>query len=83
MKKMAGITTAVTGVGTVAGGVALGTGLAKVGVDKEIEELESQIARLIAERGDVPIIGGRHSNKHCRCGYVGHKSGQGRFETTN
>lgn len=55
MKKMAGITTAVTGVGTVAGGVALGTGLAKANVDKEIEELESQIARLIAERGDVPI----------------------------
>ena len=40
MKKMAGITTAVTGVGTVAGGVALGTGLAKVGVDKEIEAKE-------------------------------------------
>lgn len=55
MKKMAGITTAVTGVGTVAGGVALGTGLAKANVDKEIEELESQIARLKAERGDVPI----------------------------
>lgn len=55
MKKMAGITTAVTGVGTVAGGVALGTGLAKANVDKEIEELESQIARLNAERGDVPI----------------------------
>ena len=55
IKKMAGITTAVTTVGTVAGGVALGTGLAKVGVDKEIEELESQIARLKAERGDVPI----------------------------
>lgn len=55
MKKMAGITTAVTGVGTVAGGFALGTGLAKANVDKEIEELESQIARLIAERGDVPI----------------------------
>lgn len=55
IKKMAGITTAVTGVGTVAGGVALGTGLAKANVDKEIEELESQIARLIAERGDVPI----------------------------
>ena len=32
MKKMAGITTAVTGVGTVAGGVALGTGLAKANV---------------------------------------------------
>lgn len=55
MKKMAGITTAVTGVGTVTGGVALGTGIAKANVDKEIEELESQIARLIAERGDVPI----------------------------
>ena len=55
MKKMAGITTAVTGVGTVAGGVALGTGIAKANVDKEIEELESQIARLKAERGDVPI----------------------------
>lgn len=55
MKKMAGITTAVTGVGTVAGGVALGTGLAKANVDKEIEELESQIARLKAERGNVPI----------------------------
>ena len=38
MKKMAGITTAVTGVGTVAGGVALGTGIAKANVDKEIEE---------------------------------------------
>jgi hypothetical protein len=37
MKKMAGITTAVTGVGTVAGGVALGTGLAKANLDKEIE----------------------------------------------
>lgn len=55
MKKMAGITTAVTGVGTVTGGVALGTGLAKANVDKEIEELEAQIARLRAERGDVPI----------------------------
>ena len=29
--------------------------VAKANVDKEIEELESQIARLIAERGDVPI----------------------------
>lgn len=38
MKKMAGITTAVTGVGTVAGGVALGTGLAKANVDKEIAD---------------------------------------------
>ena len=50
MKKMAGITTAVTGVGTVAGGVALGTGLAKANVDKEIAELEQQLARLDADR---------------------------------
>ena len=55
MKKMAGIATAVTGVGTVAGGVALDTGIAKTIVDKEIEELEAQIARLNADRGDVPI----------------------------
>ncbi len=40
MKKMAGITTTVTGVGTVASGVALGTGLAKADVDKEIEAKE-------------------------------------------
>lgn len=40
MKKMAGITSVVTGVGTVAGGVALGTGLAKANVDKEIEAKE-------------------------------------------
>ena len=46
MKKMAGITTAVTGVGTVAGGVALGTGLAKTNVDKEIADLEQQLAKL-------------------------------------
>lgn len=40
MKKMAGITSVVTGVGTVAGGVALGTGLAKANVDREIEAKE-------------------------------------------
>lgn len=50
MKKMAGIATAVTGVGTVAGGVALGTGLAKTNVDKEIADLEQQLARLDADR---------------------------------
>ena len=55
MKKMAGITTAVTGVGTVTGGVALGTGLAKANVDKEIEELESQIAELKKSRSGVPV----------------------------
>ena len=43
LKKMAGINTAVTGVGTVAGGVALGTGIAKANVDKEISELEKKL----------------------------------------
>lgn len=55
MKKMAGITTAVTGVGTVTGGVALGTGLAKANVDKEIEELEAQIAELKKSSSGVPV----------------------------
>ena len=49
LKKMAGINTAVTGVGTVAGGVALGTGIAKANVDKEISELEKKL-REKAER---------------------------------
>lgn len=55
LKKMAGINTAVTAVGTVAGGVALGTGLAKTGVDKEAEELEAEIERLrqLAMQQDV------------------------------
>ncbi len=39
MKVKAGINTAVTAVGTVSGGVALGTGIAKVNVDKEIDLL--------------------------------------------
>lgn len=43
LKKMAGINTAITGVGTVAGGVALGTGLAKVGVDVEAEQVEAEL----------------------------------------
>lgn len=56
MKKMAGITTAVTGVGTVAGGVALGTGLAKANVDKEIADLEQQLAKLDVGRNLETII---------------------------
>ena len=39
MKKLAGITTAVTGVGTVAGGVAVGTGIAKSVVDQKVHIL--------------------------------------------
>ncbi len=46
LKKMAGINTAVTAVGTVAGGVALGTGIAKANVDKEAEKLEAELAKL-------------------------------------
>ena len=54
MKKMAGITTAVTGVGTVAGGVALGTGLVKAKIDKEIHKNEELIAAL-EEAGAVRV----------------------------
>ena len=46
MKTMAGINTAVTGVGTVAGGVAFGTGLAKANVDSQIASLEQELAEL-------------------------------------
>jgi len=49
---MAGITTAVTGVGTVAGGVALGTGIAKAGVDKEIEAMEKLPLLTIANENE-------------------------------
>ncbi len=65
LKTMAGINTAVTGMGTVAGGVALGTGLAKVGVDSKAEELEKELKRLrelaaqqnIADLSDIPMDG--------------------------
>ena len=43
LKTMAGINTAVTAVGTVAGGVALGTGIAKTQVDKDAEKLEKEL----------------------------------------
>ena len=55
MKTMAGINTAVTGVGTVTGAVALGSGIAKAGVDKEKHELEEKVKRLINEKSNVPI----------------------------
>ena len=55
LKTMAGINTAVTAVGTVAGGVALGTGIAKVGVDKEQQALEEKVKKLIAEKSNIPI----------------------------
>ena len=43
LKTMAGINTAVTAVGTVSGGVALGTGLAKKSVDAKAEQLEKEL----------------------------------------
>ncbi|MBQ3039540.1 MAG: hypothetical protein IJD41_03200 [Alphaproteobacteria bacterium] len=48
MKKMAGITTAVTAVGTVAGGVGLGAGIAKAKTDKELSQTEQIVAELKA-----------------------------------
>ncbi len=45
LKTMAGINTAVSAVGTVAGGVALGTGIAKSQLDKDIAEVEALIAQ--------------------------------------
>jgi hypothetical protein len=45
MKKMAGINTAVTGVGTLAGGGATAVGFVKVGVDKKAEAAEIKLTR--------------------------------------
>lgn len=56
MKKLAGINTAVTGVGTVAGGVALGTGIAKANVDNEIEEWERILSELETEQEKAQIV---------------------------
>ena len=43
LKKIAGINTALTGVGTVTSGVAFGTGLAKASVDAKAEEIEAKL----------------------------------------
>ncbi len=52
LKKMAGINTAITAVGTVAGGVALGTGIAKANVD---EEYQAELDKLRAKKSNVQI----------------------------
>ena len=52
LKTKAGINTAITAVGTVSGGVALGTGIAKANVDKEVEKLESILKKLEAAEQD-------------------------------
>lgn len=48
MKTMAGINTAITGVGTVAGGAALGTGIAKAKVDSQVDKYQDLIDALTA-----------------------------------
>ena len=55
LKVKAGIGTAITGVGVVSGGVALGTGIAKSNVDKEKRDLEEKIAKLIQEKSNIQI----------------------------
>ncbi len=52
LKTMAGINTAVTGVGTVTAGIALGTGIAKSGVDREQQKLLDEMK---AKTANVPI----------------------------
>ena len=52
MKTKAGINTVITGVGTVAGGVALGTGIAKANVDSKISSLEQELAELERLQGN-------------------------------
>ena len=53
LKMMAGINTAVTAVGTVGGGVALGTGIAKTNVDKKLSGLKDKVKKLIAEKSTI------------------------------
>ena len=55
MKTMAGINTAVTGVGTVSAGVALGTGIAKSKTDEEYDELLNKyiLDSVANETGDM------------------------------
>lgn len=52
MKTKAGINTGVTAVGTVAGGVALGTGIYKAKVDEDIKSLEDLLRELSEKKSD-------------------------------
>jgi hypothetical protein len=58
LKVKAGIGTAVSAVGTVAGGVALGAGIAKQKTDSEIAELPDEIYELAKKRVQQDGIGG-------------------------
>ena len=55
MKKMAGINTAVTGVGTVTAGVALGAGVIKSGVDETIETWEQALNNMIKKQEEENV----------------------------
>ncbi len=55
MKKMAGINTAVTGVGTVTAGVALGAGIIKSGVDETIETWEQALNDMIKKQEEENV----------------------------
>ena len=55
LKKMAGIGAAVSGASAVAGGVALGTGIAKANVDEELKKLRQEILELASVAADVEI----------------------------
>lgn len=73
LKKMAGINTAVTGAGTVAGGVALGTGIAKsaidferAGLEKELQDEIKKLQELDAKQtkiDKIPTGGANNSDK--------------------
>lgn len=56
LKTKAGINTAITGAGTVAGGVALGTGIAKAGIDSDITKLEQQLMEILREKAENSAI---------------------------
>ncbi len=49
MKTLAGVGTAVSAVGTVTGGVAVGVGIAKANVDKEVEQWRAMLQQLSAQ----------------------------------
>lgn len=49
IKRMAGINTAITGVGTASGAVAFGTGIAKASTDRKAEQIEDDLRKLIEE----------------------------------
>ena len=52
MKKMAGINTVITGVGTASGAVALGTGLAKLDID---EQIDAEFKKWAEKNKNVPV----------------------------